>query len=200
MYAQCDIEGNQYLLLDAIVDHRRYMSAIDKSDGHITKNGKKFRRRTTTGWRLCVQWKDGTTSWEKLADLKESYPLEVAEYAISREIDDQPAFAWWVPYVLKKRNRMISAVRKRYHKTTHKFGFEVPKTVRRAHELDKENGNTRWRDAIVKEMDAVKTAFKMLDEGKDPPPGYQQIDCHMIFDIKMEDFRRKALPYGADVT
>jgi phosphoribosylformimino-5-aminoimidazole carboxamide ribonucleotide (ProFAR) isomerase len=29
-------------------------------------------RKTTKGWPLCVEWKDGTTSWEHLADLKES--------------------------------------------------------------------------------------------------------------------------------
>jgi hypothetical protein len=31
-----------------------------------------------------VQRKDGSTSWETLADLKESYPIEVAVFAVSR--------------------------------------------------------------------------------------------------------------------
>ena len=35
-------------------------------------------------------------------------------------------------------------------------------------------------------------AFKLLDDGEKPPPTYQEIRCHMIFDIKMEYFRRKA--------
>ena len=35
-------------------------------------------------------------------------------------------------------------------------------------------------------------AFKLLDEREKPPPTYQEIRCHMIFDIKMEDLRRKA--------
>ena len=25
-----------------------------------------------------------------------------------------------------------------------------------------------------------------------PPPGYQRMECHMIFDIKLDGFRRKA--------
>jgi hypothetical protein len=37
----------------------------------------------TKGWKLCVKWKDGTASWEWLTDLKESYPIKVAEFAIS---------------------------------------------------------------------------------------------------------------------
>ena len=77
-----------------------------------------------------------------MADLKESYPVEVGEYAVAQNIDHEPAFAWWVPYVLKKRDRIIAAVNKRYHKRTHKFGFAVPKTVARALEIDRENGDT----------------------------------------------------------
>ena len=36
-------------------------------------------------------------------------------------------------------------------------------------------------------------AFKLLDGGENPPPTYQDIICHMTFDIKMEYFRQKAL-------
>ena len=38
--------------------------------------------------------------------------------------------------------------------------------------------------------------FKLLDEGKNPPPTYQEIRCNIIFDIKMEDFCR-IYRYGA---
>jgi hypothetical protein len=59
-------------------------------------------------------------------------------------------------------------------------------------ELDKKNGNTFWADAIAKEMKDVCVAFKILFDGQSAPIGYQKIPCHMIFDIKMEDFRCKA--------
>jgi hypothetical protein len=49
-----------------------------------------------------------------------------------------------------------------------------------------------WTDAIEKELKSVRVAFKILDERDSIPPGYQSIDCHFIFDVKMEDFRRKA--------
>ena len=41
-------------------------------------------------------------------------------------------------------------------------------------------------------MNAVCIAFKLLDEGHPVPPGYKEIDCHLIFTVKLEDFRRKA--------
>ena len=92
----------------------------------------------------------------------------------------------------RKRNRIVAAVNKRYHKGTHKFGIRVPKTVDEALQLDEVNGNTLWTDAIRKEMDAVRVAFKILDPGDAIPATFQQICCHMIFDVKMEDFRHKA--------
>jgi hypothetical protein len=54
--------------------------------------------KTTQGWHLCFECKDGTTSWERLADLKETNPVEVAEYAVAKNLLDAPAFIWWVPY------------------------------------------------------------------------------------------------------
>jgi len=68
----------------------------------------------------------------------------------------------------------------------------VPKTVKEALELDKKNGNTLKADTIAKEMKDVRVAFKILVDGQSAPIGYQKIPCHMIFDVKMEDFRRKA--------
>jgi len=67
----------------------------------------------------------------------------------------------------------------------------VPKTIKDALELDKKNGNTLWAK-IAKEMKEVRVAFKILPDGQSAPIGYQKIPCHMIFDVKMEDFRQKA--------
>jgi hypothetical protein len=193
MYAQCDPDGNQYMIMDAIVDHKVGQQALKRDNQFVTVNGRQHYRKTTAGWKLCVEWKDGSTSWERLADLKESYPIAVAEYAVAHGIDKEPAFVWWVPYVLKKRDRIISAVNKRYHSRTHKFGFEIPKTVERARQIDRELGsNTLWQDAIAKEMNAVRVAFKILDDNQEPPVGYQFMKCHMVFDIKLDGFKRKA--------
>jgi Reverse transcriptase (RNA-dependent DNA polymerase) len=74
---------------------------------------------------------------------------------------------------------------------THKFGIEVPKTVKRAIEIDTETGTDFWRMAIEKEMKNNKSAFEILPNGTTVPVGYTMIRCHMIFDIKM-DFTRKA--------
>ena len=104
-------------------------------------NGRSQMRKTTKGWRLCVRWRDGTTSWERLADLKESNPVEVAEFSVAQGIANEPAFSWWVPCTLRKRNSIIAAVNKRTLKRTHKFGIQFPKNVDDARRTDEENGN-----------------------------------------------------------
>jgi Reverse transcriptase (RNA-dependent DNA polymerase) len=96
-----------------------------------------------------------------------------------------------VLYVIKKWNRIISAARTRYIPRDQKFGIEIPHSVKRALEIDRETGTTFWRDAIKKEMLNIASAISILDEGAKPPPGFQWIPCHIIFDVKM-DFTRKA--------
>ncbi len=90
--------------------------------------------------------------------------------------------------MLRKRDQIISLVHRRttrYLKRTHKFGIEIPKTVKEALALDRKNGNTLWADAIAKERREVRIAFNILPDGGSVPIGYQKIPCHMIFDIKM---------------
>jgi hypothetical protein len=41
-------------------------------------------------------------------------------------------------------------------------------------------------------MSKVLVTFKILEGDEDIPPTYQEIQCHMVYDIKMEDFQRKA--------
>ena len=41
-------------------------------------------------------------------------------------------------------------------------------------------------------MSVVKVAFDILEDDQNVPPGYQYMECHMIFDIKLDGFRRKA--------
>jgi hypothetical protein len=57
-----------------------------------------------------------------LKDAKEAFPVQVAEYSDQVRIQGKPAFAWWVPLVLKKRAQIIAKVTSKYWQRTHKFG------------------------------------------------------------------------------
>lgn len=191
LYEQVDEEGQRHLIFEGIVDHKRGEDAIRIEDGFVTVGGRQHPKRTTRGWKMCVLWKDESTSWVALKDLKESHPIQVAEYAVAREIAHEPAFAWWVSGVLRRRNRIISAAKTKYARTNEKYGIELPHTLQRALEIDQETGTTFWADAWKKEMKTVFPAFEFLDEGANAPVGFQKIPCHLIFDVKM-DLTRKA--------
>jgi hypothetical protein len=101
--------------------------------------------------------------WLHLKDLKESYLVQVAEYAVANKIAEQPVFAWWVPYVLRKRERIIQKVKSRYWKHTHKYRVELPKSVTQALAINRNMGTSFWKDAIEKEMKNVLPAFEFRD-------------------------------------
>ena len=104
---------------------------------------------------------------------------------------DKPSMAWWAPHVLKKQDDIIAKVKSRMKKKTHKYGIKIPRSVKEAYQLDKENGNTYWTDAVKLEMQENRVAFDIMDRGRQVEPGRIYLECYMIFEVKM-DFRRKA--------
>ena len=140
-----------------------------------------------------MQWKDGSYNWVALKDLKNAYPVELADYAVANKLEDEPAFAWWVNYTIKERNRIISKLKSKYLERTHKYGFEIPKNVEDALRIDKETNSTFWRDAINEEMKKVRVAFEEHEGDTNDLVGYQNKTTLMIFDVNLsENFRRKA--------
>ena len=65
--------------------------------------------------------------------------------------------------------------------------------MKQAIQFNRENGNTLWWDAVCKEMKNIHPVFEPREKPQgNIPPGYQEIKCHLIFDIKMgENFCRK---------
>ena len=57
--------------------------------------------------------------------------------------------------------------------------------------LYKKNGDKLWEDAIDKEMNDIKSAFNILEEGKKVTNGYQKGNCFMILGFNMEYLLRK---------
>jgi len=194
LYASVDEEGRRHLLLNSICGFRKRAGAITEADAFVTSsNGVKRRRETTKGCEVQCEWKDGSTTWNALKDIKDSYPVELAEYAIENGLEDEPSFAWWVPYTIKKKNRIVNKVKSKYWERTHKYGIRVPKSVKEALEIDEENGNHLWYEALKKEMKNVRPAFEIFEGDVQKLVGYQKIKCHIVWDVKLgENFRRKA--------
>ena len=84
--------------------------------------------------------------------------------------------------------------RNRKKKNREKFGIIIPNSVKEALALDRINKNNLWEQAIIKELEGLNNTncFKYYPGHHKFPSCYQYTPLRIIFDIKKEDFRRKA--------
>ena len=189
--------GETMGMIAGIVDHRKNDDAVPLTESVTDIGGKSHRIITTKGWELCVEWTDGTQNWMPLKDVKHADPMMTAEYAISKGIHREPAFAWWIPHTMRTRSRVISRLKAtRISKGRRRFGVKVPSTIEEAEELDRINRNDVWKTAIEKELSKVRPAFELLEDGKSIPIGYKKINYHFVFDVKMDLTRKARLVAG----
>ena len=94
------------------------------------------------------------------------------------------------------RNQKRTGARKKKQKHNEKFGIKIPNDTREALELDRINGNTKWADAIAKEMNGLERlgvfAFHHPDTKFTKTEGWQYAPLRMIYEIKQQDLRHKA--------
>ena len=148
------------MMMAEIIGHRTNGNEIKEGKDKVrSSNGNMRQLETTKGWEINLKWHDGTTTWSKMKDVKDSYPVELAEYAATNGVSQQPAFKWWVSFVLKKRDRIISKTRASYWTKTHKYGFEVPKDYADCVRVDGLNNDTLWQDAVKQEMKNIIKAL-----------------------------------------
>ena len=110
---------------------------------------------------------------------------------LARKINNDPAFAWWYPYTLIKRDFIVSSINSRVKKRTHKYGIEIPTSHKDLIRLDTLNGNTLWTDSHKLEMSNVGVAFEIVKPGDKAPPGWKKASGHLIYDVKIDFTQNK---------
>jgi hypothetical protein len=83
---------------------------------------------------------------------------------------------------------------------SYKFGIQVPKGIKNAIDLNKNNGKQFWQEAIKTELTQITDyqTFIVLDSGEDIPTGYQKIPDHMVFDVKYDLIHEAILVAGSN--
>lgn len=163
--------------------------------------------------------------------LKKDVPVELAKYIRSKVLEHKRNghYNTWAKTTLKAHNRTVRRLHRYYNTgstircyqnrlrrklstnkriamkgTREKFGIKIPNSTREALLFDKLNNDTKWGDAIAKEMNGLcrLNVFKFFSPSHklDKQNGWQYAPLHMIFDIKREDRRYKArLVIGGNV-
>jgi hypothetical protein len=145
MLAQCNEHRDEVCFLEKIVDHKSDATAVPHLDRYFYHRGRRYHKRSTTGWQLRARWKGGMTTWVRLADLKRSYPVIVAKYAEAAGIKDAPAFAWWTSRVLKRHERLEKNVAKQSYKAAGKLELEPSTPLEVANVINGKDGhNPLW--------------------------------------------------------
>jgi hypothetical protein len=69
------------------------LTLVSKDDEFVVVNGKRHRKKMTSGWFFNIPWKDGTTTWDPLKHLKETNPVDIAGYVVENKIASELAFS-----------------------------------------------------------------------------------------------------------
>lgn len=72
--SQVDEQVHKQRMIDEIIDHEKSNGAINNQED-FKGTGRKL--QTTKGWKLYIQWNDGSSSWMPLRDTKNGYPVEI---------------------------------------------------------------------------------------------------------------------------
>jgi Reverse transcriptase (RNA-dependent DNA polymerase) len=152
-----------------------------------------------SSYNVLVVCEDGSRMYQPLSVLASEAPVVCALYAKRAGLLDTPCWKQFKHIAKNERKltRMLNQAKlTSYHHGTspiYQFGFRVPRSPKEAIEIDKENGNTLWQDAMSLETSQLQEYETFHDLGKNAPAplGYRKIRVHFVFAVK-HDGRHKA--------
>ena len=148
-------------------------------------------------WSLKVEWENGETTWVSLRTMAKDDPITVAVYAKENGLLDTPGWKSFKRYTknAKTMQRMVNASRRKqkHNAIVYKFGIRLPRNPKEAKELDRQNGNTYWQDAMALELAQLKEykTFRSIGKNARVPTGYTKIPLKWVYDVK-QSLKRKA--------
>ena len=149
-------------------------------------------------WEVLILWGTGETTWEPLSSIWNADKLTVAKYARDNGLTDTKGWRRTKhvrgdPDRLAQLVRLFKASSASWDGPKYKFGVQVPRNTKEAYRIDRENGDTKWSDAIEKELKQIDDydTFRVVEDSEPIDNAYKQIPYHMIYDVKF-DLRRKA--------
>ena len=179
-----------------------WFRAIIGHQGHLLASDPDWKG---SKYNVQVEWETGEITFEPLSIIAADDLVTSAAYA--KENDLLALEGWHRFRNLAKKDKILaraikqSKIRQVRRSQTYMFGYLLHRNYMEAMQLDSENKNSKWYDAINLEMDSMREykVFKkwdkaILDKHKkvmNPPKGYHMIKVHLVFAVKF-DGRHKA--------
>jgi hypothetical protein len=110
-------------------------------------------------YNLLIEWENGDITKEPLKVIAADNPATCDIYARENGLLNQPGWKhfWHITKNEKKFTYMVNQAKlKSFHTAPkYKYGYEIPRTYKKAKRLDQKNGNTLWGDATALELDQI---------------------------------------------
>ena len=157
---------------------------------HPDYNGSRFN--------VMIEWENGEVMTEPLSVIAEDDPVSCAVYARDNKLLHVPGWRQFEKLARRQKRlvRLANQEKLRSYRTSkkYKFGYEIPRSYQQAMDLDKINGNTKWKDAADTEMKVMSDYNVFTDLGHkrhvSAPRGSKYIRLIMQWDVK-HDGRHK---------
>ena len=204
------IDGDQ---LDDLISYNQLMEYLeDKTDNGPLEDGlyrfksiKDHKGPYTSSdpeyngssYNLLIEWETGEHTWEPLSNIIASDPYTCAIYAKEHDLLNTPGWKLLKRHARTARRLIRTLKKSKYRQAKaskkYKHGWEVPRDYAHALQLDIQNGNNKWKDAIDLEIEQIKEYQVFKDYGKavyeknkitNAPEGHQKIRVHFVFDVK----------------
>jgi hypothetical protein len=124
-------------------------------------------------YNVLLLWEDGSETYEPLDMIIKDDPVTLASYALKHDLLGRPGWKKLkaIAAKLHREQRALGdfsievLASKQAKGPVFQFGVQVPRNVKEAYDLDKQNGNTYCQDAMQEEIDSLLAYSTFNDEG-----------------------------------
>ena len=159
-----------------------------------------------SSWNVLIMWETGEISWEPLSEIAQTAEAECALYAKEHKLLNLDGWKRFRKLAKRAKTmmRLVNQAKLRSFRTTpvYMYGYQVPRNHEQAMELDRKNGNTKWRDSEILELSQVLDYGTFNDMGKyvRAPAGYKKIKVHFVYAVKHDGRHKSRLVAGGHMT
>ena len=114
-----------------------------------------------SSYNVTIEWENGEITSEPLNVIATDDPVTCAIYARENGLLDLPGWKRFKSIARREKKyiRMVNQVKLRSYNSAkrYKYGYEVPRNYEDAVRIDRQNGNTKWQDAVKIQFTVTKS-------------------------------------------